>query len=147
MHVLAGAVWVGSLFTTSLRVMPWFIDVASNQRTLILEVFQRPSTTAGVSVLLILITGLLNSWQGLGHVGSLCHSRYGQILLAKLALVAWMVGIGARNRYVKMPQLAYWANRTPHPRPLVARIFASGNPFSEARPSRTRDRYALAHVP
>ncbi|MGA7799634.1 MAG: CopD family protein [Gammaproteobacteria bacterium] len=139
LHVVAGAVWVGSLFTMSLRVMPWLTNVVGHQRTLIADVFERLSTTAGAALLAILITGILNSWEGLGHIETLWHTRYGQILLAKLVLVAWMVGIGAHNRYVKMPQLARWANRTPQPLPLAGRMFAlgsgalRGSPESDAR--------------
>lgn len=131
LHVVAGAVWVGSLFTMSLRVMPWLMNAADDQRVLVAEVFERLSTTAGIALLAILITGILNSWEGLGHIESLWRTRYGQILLAKLVLVAWMVGIGAHNRYVKTPQLARWANRTPKSRPLAARLFGP-----ESRPPR-----------
>ncbi|MEJ2686668.1 MAG: CopD family protein [Gammaproteobacteria bacterium] len=126
LHVVAGAVWVGSLFTMSSRVMPWFTNVAGDQRTLVVEVFERLSAIAGAALLVIVITGTLNAWEGLGKIGSLWDSRYGQILSVKLTLVAWMVGIGAHNRYVKLPALARWANRTPRPRPPGARLFRPG---------------------
>lgn len=146
LHVLSGAIWVGSLFAMSLRVLPWFSTVASDQRRLILDVFGRLSTAAGAALLAILITGAFNAWVGLGRIGPLWHGRYGQILLAKLALVAWMVAIGAHNRYVKVPALARWADRTHGPHPLVAPgvglrgAVAEGLPESDARPLRVSAR-------
>lgn len=113
LHVLAGAMWVGSLFAMSLRIVPWLSSVAGDQRQLILNVFERLSKTAGVALLLVLVTGVLNAWEGLGHIQVLWHSRYGEILLAKLVLVTWMVCIGAHNRYVKIPNLARWADYAP----------------------------------
>lgn len=134
LHVLSGAIWVGSLFAMSLRVLPWLSSVAIDERRLILDVFGRLSTTAGAALLTILITGAFNAWVGLGRIGVLWHSHYGRILLAKLALVAWMVGLGAHNRYVKVPALAHWAHRMPGPHPLVGGAVVEALPESDARP-------------
>jgi copper resistance protein D len=134
-HVIAGAVWVGSLFAMSLQVMPWLSSVADDQRTLVMEVFERLSATAGAALLVIVITGTLNAWEGLGGIGSLWDSRYGQILLVKLALVACMVGIGAHNRYVKLPQLARWASRTPRQLPPFGPRYIEGTRVARDLPA------------
>jgi putative copper resistance protein D len=65
--------------------------------------------TAGTAVVVTLfITGLINGWLILGPSGlvGIMSSFYGQILLAKLALFAAMLGLAALNRFRLTPSFA-----------------------------------------
>ena len=50
---------------------------------------------------MLVLTGLVNSWilVGLDRLGDLAEIAYGQVLLAKLALFAGMLGFAAANRF------------------------------------------------
>lgn len=146
LHVLSGGIWVGSLLAMSVLIMPWLLRDVDEQRALAADVFERLSTTAGAALMAILITGAFNAWQGLGHIEALWRSPYGRILLAKLALIAWMIWLGAHNRYVKIPRLARWAGRQSASNPLAARVLGppprviGGSPGPNAGPLRTAAR-------
>ena len=53
----------------------------------------------------IVVTGLINSWfmVGIGNLASLGTTLYGQLLLAKLALFAVMLGLASLNRFRLTP--------------------------------------------
>jgi len=105
LHVLGGAVWVGTLFAMSLSVFPRLLRLEEGRDSAGAEIFGRLSTVAGIALVLIVVTGIYNAWQGLGSVNAPWHSRYGHVLAFKLVLVAWMVFLGAHNRYIKLPAL------------------------------------------
>jgi putative copper resistance protein D len=44
--------------------------------------------------------GISNSWLLVGSIHALFTTRYGWLLLAKLAIFGVLVGFGARNRFV-----------------------------------------------
>nr|WP_246295146.1 CopD family protein [Schlegelella koreensis] len=64
------------------------------------------SDTATGSLVVLFVTGIFSSWRSLGgSAAPLVSSSYGSLLLAKLALVAVAVGLGAHNRIATMPVL------------------------------------------
>jgi putative copper resistance protein D len=60
---------------------------------------------ATVSVALILLTGIVNSWVLVGSIAGLTSSLYGRLLLAKIWLFAMMLGFAAFNRIGLTPRL------------------------------------------
>jgi copper transport protein len=58
------------------------------------------SATATVAVALLTLTGVAQGWRQLGGIDALWSTTYGRLLVAKVALVAAMVALGARNRQV-----------------------------------------------
>jgi copper transport protein len=67
------------------------------------EVVRRFSTMAGVSVAALLVAGLLLGIAEVGSVTNLMGTAYGQILLAKVALVGLLLFMAAYNRFLLLP--------------------------------------------
>ncbi len=90
LHLLAMAVWLGGLaaLLTALYRAPG-IEAAAVRR------FSRVAFT---SVCLLVATGVYQSWRQVGSWGALTGTSYGRLLMAKVALVAVLVGIAGFSR-------------------------------------------------
>lgn len=94
-HVLAAGAWMGGLAVVLFlgrrgdlpRLVPAFSPVAM------------------ASVGLLVVSGTYAAWLHLPTPGALLTTGYGRLLLAKLALVAVVLGFGARNFRVLTPRL------------------------------------------
>jgi putative copper resistance protein D len=71
----------------------------------VLGITRRFSALGLVSVSAILASGLVNAWYLVGDVPALFGTDYGQLLLVKLALFAFMVGLASINRLALTPRL------------------------------------------
>lgn len=90
LHLLAVAGWLGGL------------------AALLVALYRTPDITAGAvrrfsrlafgSVLVLAATGLYQSWRQVGSWSALTGTRYGQLLLIKVALVAVLVGVAWISR-------------------------------------------------
>ncbi len=89
LHLLAMAVWLGGL--ASLLTLFYRASVPS-------RVVGRFSQLAGLSVTVLVVTGVYQSWRGLGSVAALTDTTYGRVLLAKLVAVTLLLLAGARSR-------------------------------------------------
>ncbi|TAN11330.1 MAG: copper chaperone PCu(A)C [Burkholderiaceae bacterium] len=105
LHLMAAATWVGSLFGMTLAVFPHLLRDPKTGSAMGLGVFQRLSTLSGIALAVLVACGAYSAVQQLGSVHALWTTRYGALLTVKLALVLTMIGIGAHNRYVKLPSL------------------------------------------
>lgn len=90
LHLLAVAAWLGGL--TALLVA--LHKVPGIERAAV----QRFSRVAFVSVLVLAVTGVYQSWRQLGSWSALTGTSYGQLLLVKVGLVAVLVGIAYVSR-------------------------------------------------
>ncbi|MEU6590899.1 copper resistance protein CopC [Streptomyces sp. NPDC046881] len=92
-HLLAVAAWLGGLtaLLTALYRAPADIPVEA-------AAVRRYSRVAFGSVLALVVTGVYQSWRQLGSWSAFTETRYGQLLLVKIALVAVLVGIAAVSR-------------------------------------------------
>jgi copper resistance protein D len=104
LHLLAASFWPAGLFPMAiyvarLRKSPESNAVASTMT----ERFSRMSL---ISVPILALTGLLNSWLITGRFFPF-QSAYGRILLAKIIVFGMMVGIGAVNLWKIKPRLRY----------------------------------------
>ncbi|WP_405898823.1 copper resistance protein CopC [Streptomyces sp. NBC_00727] len=90
LHLLAVAAWLGGLaaLLTALYRTP---DLTS-------EAVRRFSTIAFVSVVVLVATGIYQSWRQVGTWSALTGTGYGQLLLVKVGLVAVLVGIASMTR-------------------------------------------------
>ncbi|MFB6555066.1 copper resistance CopC/CopD family protein [Streptomyces sp. NPDC056405] len=88
LHLLATAVWLGGLVAllATLRSSPDAATVA------------RFSRTAFASVTVLVVTGVYQSWRGLGSWPALTETTYGRLLLAKLAGLAVLLAAAAVSR-------------------------------------------------
>ncbi|MFJ8110065.1 copper resistance CopC/CopD family protein [Streptomyces sp. NPDC096132] len=89
LHLLAMAVWLGGLVAL-LTLLP--------RASVPSRVVTRFSRLAGIAVTVLVVTGVYQSWRGLGSVSALTGTTYGRVLLAKLAAVAVLLAAGAWSR-------------------------------------------------
>ncbi|TGN74567.1 hypothetical protein E5083_20420 [Streptomyces bauhiniae] len=92
-HLLAVACWFGGL--TALLVALYRAPVDTPLGT---DAVRRFSRLAFASVLALVATGVYQSWRQLGSWSAFTDTRYGQLLLIKLGLVAVMVGLAWISR-------------------------------------------------
>ncbi|MFE9177845.1 copper resistance protein CopC [Streptomyces sp. NPDC007126] len=92
LHLLATAVWLGGLVAllVTLRAPRPSPDPAG--------VVARFSRTAFAAVSVLVVTGVYQSWRGLGSWQALTGSTYGRLLLAKVVLVAVLLAAAAVSR-------------------------------------------------
>ncbi|CAM5238886.1 copper resistance CopC/CopD family protein [Streptomyces avidinii] len=90
LHLMAVATWLGGLaaLLVALHKVPGIERAA----------VRRFSTVAFVSVLVLAVTGIYQSWRQLGSWSALTGTDYGQLLLLKVALVAVLLGIAYASR-------------------------------------------------
>ncbi|MFX4291885.1 copper resistance protein CopC [Streptomyces bohaiensis] len=92
LHMAAAAVWLGGLVTLLLLLHRGGTPAVSG------AVVRRFSTAATVSVVLVAVTGVYQSWRQVGDWGQLASTGYGQLLGVKVALVALLLGVGWTSR-------------------------------------------------
>jgi copper resistance protein D len=103
LHLIAAAAWVGALVPLALllTVTGQDADALAVARTATL----RFSTLGIVSVATILLTGIVNTWYLSGSIDALTETKYGHLLLIKIALFVAMAGVAAFNRLRLTPRL------------------------------------------
>lgn len=93
LHLVATGVWLGGLVALLLTMRRAPGDVLR-------DVVPRFSRIAYVSVNVLVMTGLYQSWRGLGSLPALTGTSYGRLLLAKLVVVtALLVAAGYSRRW------------------------------------------------
>ncbi|HKT31222.1 MAG TPA: CopD family protein [Gammaproteobacteria bacterium] len=132
-HLLSGAVWVGSLFGMSLAIFPKLLRSGNATQEHAAVIFQRLSTLAGIALAVILASGIYTAFQELDRFSDLWKSSYGITLDVKLFIVILMIAIGAHNRYVKLPYLLRAAGR-PAPPSLPGKLFGAFRRNAPAAP-------------
>lgn len=105
LHLLAVATWLGGL--TALLVALY--KVPGIERAAV----QRFSKVAFVSVVVLAVTGVYQSWRQLGSWSALTGTDYGRLLLLKVGLVAVLVGVAYVSRR--------WTGRLPDGPPEAER--------------------------
>lgn len=84
-HLTAVSLWLGGLAVLLLAVLP------RRRAAELATVVPRYSRLALGSVLTIITAGIVLAWQLLGGIGALVHTGYGQLLLAKIVLLAMIL--------------------------------------------------------
>jgi copper transport protein len=105
-HVGAMGVWLGGL-ATLLFVAPRAtreLGPADRSR-LLAAALSRFSELALIAVGAILLTGLIQAYVYVRHLGDLLSTGYGRAVLAKFLLLLALIGIGAYNRRRSVPRL------------------------------------------
>ncbi|MEU9732515.1 copper resistance protein CopC [Streptomyces sp. NPDC048002] len=128
-HLVGVATWLGGL--TALLVALYRSPDTAPDATAV----RRFSTLAFGSVIAVVLTGVYQSWRQLGGWSAFTDTRYGQLLLVKLALVALLVGVAWISRR--------WTARlaeAPAPAPRKQKVPAttSANPKRAAQLARQR---------
>lgn len=139
LHLLAMSAWLGGLAALLLTLRrdtaaePAHASAGAAEpvaRTVV-----RFSRLAFASVTVLAVTGVYQSWRGLGSWQALTGTAYGHILLAKLAAVALLLAAASRSRR--------WTARpaSPAPAALPARVPepATGPPLPAGPPAPVPD--------
>jgi putative copper resistance protein D len=98
LHLCAAGAWIGGLLPLVI-----FLTRARASFSLgecVLPVVRRFSALSQSCVGVLIMGGISNSWLLVGSIHALFTTRYGCLLLAKLAVFGVLVGFGARNRFV-----------------------------------------------
>ncbi|MEA2716444.1 MAG: copper transport protein, partial [Actinomycetota bacterium] len=106
-HLLAVGVWVGGL--AALVVVggtAWRTLDPDRRPALARDVISRFSRVALVAMLVVVATGVLNAVLELATVSDLWRIRYGQLIVAKVVLLAVALVLAARHRWTIPRRLA-----------------------------------------
>jgi len=104
-HILSAAVWLGGVAMLALIAPRALADRAYSALG---GAIRRFSPLATACVLILALTGIMQSASFVGSFDALVNTAYGRALLAKLALFAVLVGFGAFHQYVISPRLNAW---------------------------------------
>lgn len=106
LHVLAASVWVGGI-ACLLLVLPGATRQlqGSERSSLLLSTLTRFSPLALGSVVVIAVTGVVQAYIEVRSFHGLLHSTYGALIIAKVALLAVLIGLGWVNRGRVIPML------------------------------------------
>jgi copper transport protein len=106
LHVLGGASWLGSLLCVMLIGVPISFTLEGAERwQRVAALVNAFSPVALLSAGIVVVSGVIASWVHVQHLAALWQTAYGQVLLAKLALVALTLMMGAYNFRRVQPQL------------------------------------------
>ncbi|MER6285164.1 copper resistance CopC/CopD family protein [Streptomyces sviceus] len=128
-HLLAVAVWLGGL--TALLVALYRSEAPVESAAV-----RRFSQVAFGSVVALVATGVYQSWRQLGSWSAFTETRYGQLLLVKIGLVALLVGIAFVSRrwtaqladtVVQRGKRVQQKERVPHKERVAANASGSGS--------------------
>ncbi|MFQ6148177.1 copper resistance protein CopC [Streptomyces seoulensis] len=120
LHLLAMAVWLGglaALLTTLRRTTPATSPTPADRATpadpgptaVVVGSAVGPAATAAtaarfsrlafLAVTVLVVTGVYQSWRGLGSWSALTGTAYGRLLLVKLVAVALLLAVASRSRH------------------------------------------------
>lgn len=99
LHLAAVSVWLGGLVVLVTTVLP------RREPAELRRVVPRFSELAFEAVVVIVISGLYQAWRQVGQPSALTSTTYGRLLIAKVAVAAVLVGLGAVSRRVVQDRL------------------------------------------
>jgi putative copper export protein len=94
-HIVAAAVWIGGLLVLLLAVRGQASDVTG-------RAVRRFSTTAGIAIVVVALTGTFRAVIEIGSIGQLFGTAFGILVVIKVALLLILAGLGAINRWVNV---------------------------------------------
>ncbi len=101
LHVLAGSVWAGGLSFVLLAL----ILAGAGRWPLAAAIVPRFSVLAVGSVAVLLVAGIVNGYLEVRAWSGLWETNYGRLLLAKGAIVLFLLGLGVYNNRYAVPRL------------------------------------------
>ncbi len=97
LHLVCVALWLGAVCVAAWLVM-------GDERHAPVQYMERLSFAASVAIAAIVLTGIYNSWHGLGTPAQALGNPYGTALMVKVALVLLAAAMGAYNKFAAFPQ-------------------------------------------
>lgn len=105
MHTLGAAIWLGGVAMLAL-ITP--LALAEQSFRELGAAIHRFSPLATACVLVVALTGIMQSASFVGSFDALVGTAYGRTLLVKLALSGVLIGFGAFHQHVISPRLNAW---------------------------------------
>jgi copper transport protein len=106
LHVLAGSVWVGGIVCLLLALPYATRELEPPERSrLLLGVLARFSPIALGAVVVIAVTGVIQAYIDVRSIHGLLHTTYGTLIIVKVLLLAFLIGLGYTNRERVIPAL------------------------------------------
>jgi copper transport protein len=96
-HIVATGVWIGGLLVLILAVRGQPSEIKG-------QAVRRFSTTAGVAIVVVAVTGTFRAVIEIGSVDKLFSTAFGVLVLVKIALFVVLAGLGAINRFGNVPR-------------------------------------------
>jgi copper transport protein len=90
-HYSAAAVWFGGLVLLGICVLP-------RAEVGLLQAVPRFSSVAFTAMVVIVVTGILQSWRQLGSLQALGQTAYGRLLLTKVVVFLLLIAVAGRSR-------------------------------------------------
>ena len=115
-HLYAASAWIGGLPPLAIFLTRACASFSLGEWAL--PVVRRFSTLSLSCVGGLIVSGISNRWLLVGSIRALFTTRYGWLLLVKLALFGVLVGLGAQNRFVIKTKLT----RVPAGSDLLAQL-------------------------
>jgi copper transport protein len=140
-HFSAAAVWFGGLVLLGTCVLPR-ADVG------LLQAVPRFSSAAFTAMVVILVTGMAQSWRQVGSLQALGETAYGRLLLAKVTVFLLLIAVAARSRALvrrKLMARVLVGAATP-PRPAPGGVRPGLSEAADAESVRLLRRLVLAEV-
>jgi copper resistance protein D len=105
LHLLCACAWLGGLCGLGIVLHSAGRRHDDASRDLVRDALPRFSRLGYLAVGLLLVTGVLNAIVLVPRPDSFITTAYGQVLLVKIGLVAVMIAIAIRNRFVLAPAI------------------------------------------
>jgi putative copper resistance protein D len=106
LHVLAVATWIGGLVSLVLLLAAISEIPALPGAMLAHDAARRFSALGMLGVAILVLSGIVNAWILVGSFHALFVTEYGRILILKIVIFAFMLGLAAVNRFWLTPRLA-----------------------------------------
>lgn len=111
LHLSAIATWGGGILVAGLITVPHLASVAELDGAV--QFGKRLSRTVTIALAVVILTGIYNSWKGLGgSLSPLLSSAWGRMLLLKVLFVLLALGHGVRTRLLLRTDHAWTLGRT-----------------------------------
>jgi putative copper resistance protein D len=120
LHAVAVGVWLGALLPLGLLLRQASAEAGADARPFAVIATRRFSALAFACMLVIVATGLWNAWVQVAGVPALIGTRYGWLLLGKLALLVPILVLAGMNRRRLLPALS--GDGATLGRPAMARL-------------------------
>ena len=100
-------------FSLMLTVVPSAFAHAHPELGDMVQFGKRPSETVTIALAVVVLSGIYNSWEGLGgSLSPLPNSPWGRLLLLKLSFVLLALGHGVRVRFLLRTKDPWTQSRT-----------------------------------
>ena len=111
LHLSAIATWGGGILVAGLITIPYLASIAELGD--IVQFGKRLSEAVTIALAVVILSGIYNSWEGLGgSLSPLPNSAWGRMLLLKLSFVLLALGHGVRVRFLLRTQDPWTQSRT-----------------------------------